>query len=85
MTTDYNFLFATDHTIHFSSYHSQSVKMSAYNSLVHRLLSIPLSDEDYMNEIQIIKHMAIVNGYNSGMVEQLIKKHSKKMQPLQLI
>lgn len=67
----------TDHTIHATSYHSQSVKMSAYNSLVHRLLSVPLSVEDYANEVNIIKHIATVNGYNCDIVQKIIKKFTK--------
>lgn len=34
-------------TIHSTSFHPYSHKMAAYNSMVHRLLSVPLSDSNY--------------------------------------
>ena len=52
----------TDHAIHASSYHPYSHKMTFFNSMVHRLLSLPLSTEDHKNEVEIIKHIAIANG-----------------------
>jgi len=46
--------------------------MAAYNSMVHRLLTIPLSPQNYEREVKIIKHIAIANGYKSNMVDRLI-------------
>jgi hypothetical protein len=45
--------------------------------MVHRLLSIPLSQEDYKNEVAIIKHIAISNGYKTSLITDLIKKYKK--------
>lgn len=69
---------ATDHTIDNSSYHPITHKMAAYNSLVHRLLTIPLSPENYRNEVQLIKHIAVANGYNSSIVDRIILKQRSK-------
>lgn len=68
----------TDQTIHSSSYHPQSHKLAAYNSMVHRLLSTPLSESNYIKEVNIIKHIAAANGYASNMVDNIISKHKNK-------
>jgi uncharacterized protein YoxC len=54
-------------------------KMAAFNSLIHRLCSLPLSVKNYMNEYQYILEAARVNGYKSSSVEKLVKKHSNKV------
>lgn len=69
---------ATNTTIHSSSFHPLSHKMAAYNSLVHRAISFPLSPEDFEKEIDIIKHIAVSNGYNASIVDNLLTKHSRK-------
>ena len=51
----------TDHAIHASSYHPYSHKMAFFNSMVHRLLSLPLSTEDHKNEVEIIKHLSLIH------------------------
>lgn len=65
----------TDQTIHASSHHPQSQKYAAYNSYVHRLLTIPMDQVDYNNEVTTIKHIAVANGYDSSIVDGLIHKH----------
>ena len=35
--------------------------------------------EDYNDEINIIKHIAIVNGYNSKIIDKIIHKHANKL------
>ena len=68
----------TDITIHADSYHPVSQKMAAYNSFVHRLLTIPLSKNDYNEEVDTIKYIAAANGYKSSLIDKLINKHRKK-------
>ena len=46
---------ATDITIHASSFHPFAQKMASFNSLVNRLLKIPLEAEDYIDELNTIK------------------------------
>ena len=52
--------------------------MAAYNSFVHRLLTIPLSEKDYNEEVNTIKYIAAANGYKSSLVDKLISKHKEK-------
>jgi hypothetical protein len=69
---------ATDTTIHATSHHPMSHKLAAYHSFVNRLLSVPLSNEDYINEKNIIKHIAVSNGYSPELIDKLILKHKQK-------
>jgi len=68
----------TSHTIHASSYHPQQHKMSAYISMVDRLLKVPMSPENYEKERTTIKFIAMSNGYDINMVDKLISKRKKK-------
>lgn len=71
---------ATDLTIHSTSHHPQTQKMAAYNSFVYRLLTVPLSPEDYNKELLVIKQIAMSNGYTSTMVDKLIEKFKRKLE-----
>lgn len=68
----------TDQTIHADSHHPYPQKLAAYNSFVHRLITIPMDPNDYNEEVNIIKHIAISNGYNSGLIDKLINKHKNR-------
>lgn len=46
--------------------------------MVYRLLNVPLSDNNYNKELNIIKHIAIANGYKSNMIDRLIAKKKNK-------
>ena len=48
--------------------------MVAYNSMVHRLPSYPLSPEAYNKDHFTIKHIARVNGCKPQMIDSIIKK-----------
>lgn len=62
----------TDITIHNKSSHPYLHKMSAYNSFVHRLVNIPLSEDNYFKELNIIKQLAVNNGYPPNLIDQLV-------------
>ena len=47
--------------------------------MVHRLLSLPLSTEDHKNEVEIIKHIAIANGYKSNIIDKIINKKQNRL------
>lgn len=65
----------TDITIHNTSTHPYSHKISAYNSFIHRLINnIPLSEENYRKELNIIKQIAVNNGYQTKMIDQIITR-----------
>ena len=51
----------TDVTIHADSHHPFSQKIAAYNSFIHRLLTIPHDIEDFNDELNTIKHIAAVS------------------------
>ena len=69
----------TDITIHASSFHPFAQKMASFNSFVNRLLKIPLEPEDYREELSTIKYIAMANGYNSVIVDRLVKKQKKNL------
>lgn len=66
-------------TIHASSYHPPSQKYAAYNSMIYRLLHFPLSPENHNKEINLIKHIAVSNGFHSNMIDKLISKFKNRI------
>lgn len=68
----------TDSVIHYTSVHPYTHKLAAFRSLVHRLLNVPLSPQNYEKEINIIRQIAYNNGYNPIIIDQLISKFSYK-------
>ena len=68
----------TDAVIHASSFHPISQKLAAFHSMIHRLLSIPLSIKDYIEELNTIKVIAFNNGYNERIIDNILKKQKKK-------
>ena len=69
---------ATDITIHAHSYHPHTQKLAAYNSFIHRLINVPMNNDDYMHELKIIKQIALANGYSDAMIDKLLHKHKNK-------
>ena len=67
----------TDIVIHADSHNPFSQKMASFHYFVHGLLTVPLNENNYNNEIHRLKHTAIVNGYNSNIIDNLINKHKK--------
>ena len=67
---------ATSHTIHADSHHPYSQKVVAYNSLIHRLLTVPLDNNDFQAELNSIRFIAVSNGYSSSIIDKLLKKHN---------
>lgn len=60
------------------SNHSYQHKRAAFNSLTYRLVNIPLNSSNYETELNNIKDIAIKNGYNPKMVDQLVRGHKRK-------
>lgn len=46
--------------------------------MVHRLVSLPLSDENYEKEVNTIHKIADTNGYTEKSINALIKRHKHK-------
>lgn len=68
----------SNQTIHSTSYHPVSHKLAAYNSMVYRLLHVPMTEQNYNRELKIIKQIAVSNGYDIQMVDNLVKKYKNK-------
>lgn len=68
----------TDTTIHNKSCHPVQHKLAAFHSMIHRLLSIPLNEKDFLKELNIIKQIAVNNGYNVDIVNSILNKKKYK-------
>lgn len=66
----------TQRVIPKNSNHSVQQKMSAFNSMIQRLINIPMSNEDYTKERDYIMETARKNGYHEEMILNRIKKIS---------
>lgn len=60
------------------SYHPPSQKRAAFNNMVYRLLNTPLNQENYNKELCYIKNIAIYNGYDCSLIDNIIKKSNKR-------
>ena len=39
------------------------------------LIIVPINKDDFLDELNTIKYIALANGYNSSLVDNLLKKH----------
>jgi hypothetical protein len=69
----------TDQTIHVTSNHPYQHKMAAYNHMIHRLNNIPMSVDDYQEELNIIKYIADQNGYKPTKIDKMNSIHVDKI------
>ncbi|XP_050511970.1 uncharacterized protein LOC126888016 [Diabrotica virgifera virgifera] len=69
----------TDHIIPNSSNHPYQQKMSAFHCYIHRLLNIPMSKDNYNNEVSILKQLAVNNGYSPLIIDNIIRKKLLKI------
>lgn len=68
----------TDRFIPSNSYHSTEQKMSAFHSVIHRLMSIPMEKEDFEKEKRNIFRIAKINGYNENIITAMMSKYQRK-------
>lgn len=66
------------------SYHPMKHKMAAFNSMVHRLVNIPMSTKDYKEELETIKTIATANGYKPQIIDKLVRSRTKIKQRREL-
>jgi hypothetical protein len=66
--------------IQMNSNHSWQHKMAAWNSMIYRLINIPMDQDAFDKELNLIKEIAIFNGYKKDMILRLVKKHKWKKQ-----
>jgi hypothetical protein len=69
----------TDTVIHASSCHPWQHKMAAFNSYVHRLITIPLSEVNFKKELNILYHIATSNGYKRCIIDGILKNKINKI------
>lgn len=60
------------------SHHCYQQKISAFNSMVFRLLNIPLDEGAFSIELKYIKKTAEINGYSPKLVDSIMEKQIKK-------
>jgi hypothetical protein len=68
----------TSRYILIESHHSIQHKSAAFNSMIHRLVTTPLSPDDARTELNEIKTIAKINGYSEKFVDRIHNKHKKK-------
>jgi hypothetical protein len=68
----------TDHTIHSTSNHPTQHKLAAYKSMIHRLHTIPMTNEKFQNELHTIHDIAQNNGFTRKTIDKLITQHKNK-------
>lgn len=76
----YRKITSTQQHISADSNHSRSHKAAAFNSMFHRLFTIPMEKEDFKTELYYIMQTGEVNGYDRKSMEKLFKKHKKKQE-----
>lgn len=68
----------TQQLIHESSNHHPRHKEAAFHSMIHRLVNVPMKEENFKEELKYIKETAKINGYKEDMINNILKKHSRK-------
>ena len=53
-------------------------KLSTFNSLIHRLITLPITKPNYKKELRYIEEMAVKNGFNLKTIHKLIRKQKSK-------
>jgi hypothetical protein len=69
----------TDQVIPADSVHPWPHKLAAFHALIHRLLSIPMSDNNFNGELHTIKLIATNNGCDDKLVENLLTIKRRKL------
>lgn len=69
----------SDCLIPFSSSTPLPHKLSSFHFLIHRLLTVPLSSDNYNTELNTILFLASTNGYPTNLVHKIIKKKKQKI------
>lgn len=61
------------------SHHHYSHKFATFESNVFRLCNLPLNQDRKRKELNYLMRMATINGYESGLVEKIYRKHEKRV------
>ncbi|XP_053698740.1 uncharacterized protein LOC128745687 [Sabethes cyaneus] len=71
---------STDRYITTDSNHFGAQKQAAFHSMAHRLVNIPMEQENFAAERERIQKAAELNGYDKKFVDKIIRKHLRKKQ-----
>lgn len=69
---------STDVIIPYDSHHPPHIKKAAFNFLLHRLNTVPLSVENYKRELEIIYTIGLNNKYPKSYIDNIIQQKKKK-------
>ena len=69
----------TQRTIPATSNHSFRQKMAAFHYFIHRMTTLPLSEEGKQKELEYIFETARINGYNKTAIQAIIDKKERKL------
>lgn len=62
------------------SYSTNAHKMAVFNSLIYRMCKLPLSPNNFINELEHIKNIAHINGFYKSDIDNILRKHSHKLE-----
>ncbi|XP_044764540.1 uncharacterized protein LOC123321102 [Coccinella septempunctata] len=68
----------TDVSIDISSQHHWNHKIAVFNSLLERLVNIPLNEDNFNKEMGIIKQIARKNNFDNNMIDRMLNKKLHK-------
>lgn len=68
----------TDTVIHNSSQHPIQHKHAAFHYMIHRLLSLPLTQSHFLEELNTIQHIARSNGYDTELINNILRRKTHK-------
>jgi uncharacterized Zn finger protein (UPF0148 family) len=54
-------------------------KMASFHHMIHRMLTIPLTQEAIKKETSYIKEVADINGYNTNIIDKIINKKKRQI------
>lgn len=68
----------TDTVIPALSNQSEHIKHAVFHSLIFRLINVPLSKSNFQDELNIIKQIAVNNGYEPELIDNILKRKLRK-------
>lgn len=71
---------STDAIIPANSYHNHQHKMAAFRSLIHRLVTLPLTKAGYRKELNTILKIAENNGYEKQAILRMLRKKKETLE-----
>ena len=68
-----------DSLIPFDSFHDFKYKLAAFNSLIYRTLTLPITEQNRIKEFKIIEQLASSNGFPPDLINSLTSKIKNKL------